>query len=117
MLAVGEAYFDGQQETIDAVRNAAAEPGIFLPLCDFQATLVLSQSNAQAGIAWYNVPANATMAPAAIYPIGTANLAVGQTISSADVRTNPNYAMGLIGFVLMKNGQRVYYSEYRRNAF
>src|SRR5262245_34360477 len=111
-----QAYFDAQMEGINAVTEAAAEPGVFLPLCDFQATLVLSQSNAQAGLAWYNVPATPTEIPTTIYPIGQAAAVVGQVISSADVRSNPGYLNGLIGFVLMKNGQRTYYSEYQRNA-
>jgi hypothetical protein len=112
-----QSYFASQAEAIDAVANAVVEPGSFLPLCDFQATLVLSQSQAQAGIAWYNVPPDPNAAPATVYPIGQAALAVGQTISSADIRSSADYGQGLIGFVLMKNGQRVYYSEYRRNVF
>src|SRR4029077_1105275 len=43
--------------------------------------------------------------------------------SSADIRTNPNYAGGLVGFALMKqlNGAAnppvpVYYTEYQRNV-
>src|SRR5687768_11357642 len=69
-------YFDGVGEGIDAVADAAAEPGTFSPLCDFDATLVLSQSQAQAAIGWYNVPASDTAAiPMAdvhiVVPIGT----------------------------------------------
>jgi hypothetical protein len=110
-------YFTSQMETIDAVANAAAEPGVFLPLCDFQATLVLSQSQAQAGLAWYNVPTDPMATPVAVYPIGQPAAVVGQTINSSDVRNDPNYQQGLIGFVLMKNGQRVYYSEFERNVY
>jgi uncharacterized protein (TIGR03382 family) len=112
-----QSYLDSQMEGINAVADAQAEPGVFLPLCDFQAALVLSQSNAQGGLAWYNVPATPTETPATVYPIGSPAAVVGQVITSADVRSNPAYANGLIGFVLMKNGQRVYYSEYMRNAY
>jgi hypothetical protein len=111
-----QAYFTAQMETIDAVSAAAINPGAFLPLCDFEATLVLSQSNAAAGIAWYNVPAAPTGPPATVYVIGPAALTVGQTITSADIRTSPDYLGGLIGFALRKNGTSVYYSEYQRNA-
>src|SRR4029079_4934821 len=53
--------------------------------------------------------------------IGACALTVGNTITSTDVRNDPNYAGGLIGFVLMKkldgvNLSRIYYSEYRRNV-
>jgi MYXO-CTERM domain-containing protein len=115
------AYFMSQGEMINAVSDASTDPGAFLPLCDFQATLVLSQSGAYGGIAWYNTTAGATGAPANVYQIGGFPLVVGNTITSTDVRADPNYAGGLIGFVLMKkldgvNLSRVYYSEYRRNA-
>ena len=118
-----QAYFTAQGETINAVTDASTDPGAFLPLCDFQATLVLSQSGAYGGIAWYNTTAGATGAPAAanIYQIGGFPLTVGMTITSTDVRASPNYAGGLIGFALQKkldgvNLSNVYYSEYRRNA-
>ena len=91
-----------------------------LPLCDFSATLVLSESQARAGLAWYNQPAAPTGAPTPLHPIGPAALTVGQVITSADVRNDPAYAGGLIGFALMKDlgsgPVPVYYSEYRRNA-
>lgn len=112
-------FFTAKGEGINAVTNAAISPAVFLPLCDFQATLVLSQSQAQAGLDWYNVPASPTAAPT-IYPIGTPPLAVGATVSSSDIRSNPSYAGGLIGFALMKNLGNgyvpVYYSEYMRNV-
>jgi hypothetical protein len=115
-----QSYFDAQGETIDAHADAAVEPGAFLPLCDFQATLVLSESQATAGIAWYNQPAAPTGPPPTFYPIGPASLTVGQTIASTDIRTSANYAGGLIGFALLKqlNNQPtpVYYSEYQRNV-
>lgn len=85
-----QSYFDAQTEAIDAVTQAAAEPGVFQPLCDFQATLVLSQLGAQAGIAWYNVPANdPTAPPAQVYEIVPPGTPVGQVITSADVRSIP----------------------------
>jgi MYXO-CTERM domain-containing protein len=111
-----QSFFDSQMEGINAVADAATDPGAFLPLCDFQATLVLSQSQAAAGLAWYNQPAAPTGPPATVYPIGAATLTLGQTITSADIRSSPNYAGALIGFALMKNMAPVYYSEYKRNV-
>src|SRR5665213_2935183 len=114
-----QAYFNSVGETIDAVTDAAVSPAVFLPLCDFQATLVLSQSQAQAGLDWYNVPTSPTATPT-LYPIGAPPLAIGSTVSSSDIRSNLNYTGGLIGFALMKdlgNGYvPVYYSEYMRNV-
>src|SRR5215212_7056770 len=96
-----DAYFTSQGETIDAHADASVEPGVFLPLCDFAATLVLSESQAQAGIAWYNQPAAATGAPPVWYSIGPPVLAVGQVITSTDIRSSPNYMGGLVGFALI----------------
>src|SRR5580698_3309536 len=107
-------YFTSVNENINAVQNASITPATFQPLCDFQATLVLSQSSAQGGLAWYNVPASATATPT-IYLINPFPMTVGQVISSSDIRTDPNYAGGLVGFALMKNLGNgpvpVYYSE------
>ena len=57
-----QSYFDGAGEGIDAVADAAYEPGTFSPLCEFDATFVQGQSQGQAGIGWYNVPPDDTAA-------------------------------------------------------
>jgi hypothetical protein len=118
-----QSYFDTNGEAISETADASTDPGVFLPLCDFAATLVLSESQAKGGLAWYNVPptGSSTTAPTTIYQIGPFPMLVGQVITSADVRSNINYQGGLIGFVLLKDlGQpalsRVYYSEYQLNA-
>ena len=119
-----QAYFDGVTEGIDAVADAAFEPGSFSPLCDFDATLVLSQSQALAGIGWYNVLASDT-APiplADVHIIVPPGTPLNTVINAEDIRADPAYTGGFIGFALMKdfnNGQGpqvVYYSEYQRNA-
>ncbi len=110
-------YFDAEGETIDAVAQASTNPQVFSPLCDFQATLVLSGSGTTAAIAWYNVPADPNAAPDAVYTIVPDDTPVGEVVNAAAIREDPNYAEGLIGFVLMKYGQRAYYTEYQRNVF
>ena len=64
-----QAYFDSQMETINARMEASAEPGVFSPLCNFTAKLVLSKSQAAAGLAWYNVPASPTAKPDKLYQL------------------------------------------------
>jgi MYXO-CTERM domain-containing protein len=117
-------YFTSVNENINAVAQASITPATFMPLCDFQATLVLSQSNAQGGLGWYNLPdpttdPNHTQTPT-VYPIGTFPMTVGQAVGSADIRTDARYAGGLVGFALMKNlgngAVPVYYSEDTRNV-
>jgi MYXO-CTERM domain-containing protein len=111
-------YFKSQGEAIDAVQQASPEPGTFSPLCDFTATLVLSQSSAAAGLAWYNVPASPTAKPDKLFQIvPEASAVTGQTVNAADIRSSANYAGGFIGFALTKfGGTAIYYSEYQRNA-
>jgi MYXO-CTERM domain-containing protein len=111
-------YFTMVGENINAVANASITPSTFMPLCDFQATLVLSQSSAQGGLAWYNVADTAV--PPTLYTIGTFPMAIGSTVNSSDIRSNINYQGGLVGFALLKNLGNgpvpVYYSEDTRNA-
>ncbi|MGC4090544.1 MAG: MYXO-CTERM sorting domain-containing protein [Polyangiaceae bacterium] len=116
-----QAFFDKEGENINALATASAEPGVFSPLCDFTAKLVMSQSNALAGLAWYNVPTSPTDAPAKFFRILPNTSTTGQSIAASEIRSSMDYAGGLIGFVLLKNlngnmDAPVYYSEYRRNA-
>jgi MYXO-CTERM domain-containing protein len=116
-------YFDDEGENIDALVEASAEPGAFSPLCDFTAKVVLAEAMSADGLAWYNVPADPTSRPTALYQIVPETTRVtGAVFSGADIRTNPNYAGGLIGFALTQDdgtgsgSKAIYYSEYRRNA-
>jgi MYXO-CTERM domain-containing protein len=104
-------------EPIDPIAEANAQPGVFSPLCEFQATLVLSEGGSRAGISWYNPPADPTAAPAEVYELIPEPSTLGETITSAGIRNDPNWAGGPVGFVLIKNGARIYYSEYQRNVF
>jgi hypothetical protein len=120
-------YFTSIGEGIDAVADAAYEPGTFSPLCDFDATYVLGQSQGQAGMGWYNVPASDTAAIpfADLHVLITPDVMPGAMIFAEDIRNDPAYEGGFIGFALYKNfgnGPNVtptiiYYSEYMRNAF
>jgi hypothetical protein len=111
-----QAYLTSQGENIDAVMEAAAEPGAFSPLCDFTATLVLKQSQASCGIAWYNTTAGAVgPVPAAEVHIIANPALINQTITSAEIRSSPDYMGGLIGFGLYRDGGVAYWSEFRRN--
>jgi hypothetical protein len=113
-------------ENINAVADASITPATFLPLCNFQATLVLSQSGASGGLGWYNVPDSATdpdhTAIPTVYLINPfpSPTPPAAAVASADIRSDPNYGGGLVGFALMKNLGNgpvpVYYSEDTRNA-
>jgi hypothetical protein len=113
-----QAYFNGLNppDAINALTEASVNPGTYSPPCSFQAELVLSQAANAAGLGWYNVPADATSKPTAVYALVPESAMVGTKVSSATIRTDPNYAGGLIGFALMEGGSPVYYSEYMRNV-
>ena len=64
----------------------------------FEAELVMSQSSAPAGLAWYNVPAIRTRAPSAIYPVLTETTTPARRFRAPRSAKMPNYAGGLIGF-------------------
>lgn len=115
-------FFEAEGEAIDAVTSASISPGTFSPRCDFEATLVLSESQASAGLAWYNVPDDPNQTPAQIYELLVPTTETGTVITSADILTSPSYAGGLIGFALTKYTDSsmsatyaIYYSEYQRN--
>ena len=120
-------YFTSVNENINAVAKASITPATFMPLCNFQATLVLSQSSASGGLAWYNVPDAITdpmhTATPTIYQIGPFPMPLTTVISSSDIRNSTNYTGGLIGFALLKiidgSGvpKPVYYSEDTRNVY
>src|SRR5215831_2239131 len=89
-----QAYFTSINENINAVAQASITPSTFMPLCNFQATLMLSESNAQGGLGWYNVPddttdPNHTQMPT-VYPIGPFPMMVGAAVGSSDIRNDPN---------------------------
>jgi hypothetical protein len=112
-------YFDGRTppEAIDALKQASAEPATFSPRCGFEAELVMSQSSAAAGLSWYNVPSDPSGPPSVTYPIMKETTQTGAVVSSSQIRSDPNYAGGLIGFALTKfGGKPIYYSEASRNA-
>ena len=113
-----QTYFNGLNppDAINALNEASVNPGTYSPPCTFTAELVLSQAANAAGLAWYNVPADPTSKPAAVYALVPESAMVGTKVTSTTIRTDPNYAGGLIGFALMENSAPVYYSEYMRNV-
>ncbi|XXT15865.1 MopE-related protein [Sorangium sp. So ce429] len=107
--------FTRREEAIDYRADGNTEPATFSPLCGFTAELVLSQTGARLGVGWYNVDPAATAPPARadIHEIVPAGSPVGAVITSADIRSDPAYAGGQIGFALI--GAQTHYTEQRWN--
>jgi MYXO-CTERM domain-containing protein len=107
--------FSSRGEAIDFVSDGAATPATFSPLCDFRATYVLNEAGSHFGLAWYNAVPGAATAPtgAELHLIVPGGSPIGTVITSADIRVDPSYLGGEIGFALV--GGQTHYSEARWN--
>ncbi|MEB2310522.1 MAG: hypothetical protein OZ921_05125 [Sorangiineae bacterium] len=102
--------FQQRGEPIDYRVDGQSTPATFSPLCDFKATFVLNEAGSHFGVGWYNAPASSRPQPGVdIYPILAPNSPVGTVINAADIRNDPNYLGGAIGFALL--GGQTHYSE------
>ncbi len=92
--------FTNLGEAIDWKTDAASTPDAFSPLCDFTAKFVLKESGASYGLGWYNSTNQAPTA-ADVHVLFTASAQVGDMITSSDIKNDPAYLGGLIGFALL----------------
>lgn len=107
------AYFGANGEAIDTFNDAHTTPSTFSPLCGFKATFVLNEAGNHFGLAWYN--AIGGVPPASdLHVIVPANSPVGTVVNSADIKNDPAYAGGLIGFALI--GGETHYTEVANNT-
>jgi len=123
--------FKYRSETIDYKADAKTEPSTFSPLCSFSGTLVLRGGGCKMTFGWYNavMSGGAPPADAEIYPLipstdptvygGVAFTPLAtdplpppsngnwtlKTFTAADIRNDPNYKGGEIGFALVKGSQ------------
>ncbi len=110
------AYFSSVGDAIDEKVDAHTTPDTFSPLCGFTGEFVLNQAGSHFGVGWYNVdPAAKTPPPAsAIHVITAAGAPVGTKFSGTDIRKDPAYTGGAIGFALI--GGQIHYSEQKWNV-
>lgn len=125
-LLNGSANNDDINEMIDVVADAAVEPQVFSPLCEFSGKYIAKGGGANFAVGWYNVdesrdsddpplyvPENTGAGlntPAAgsdiqiLFPFSSSlPPAAMRELTAVSVRENPAYAGGLIGFVLIPN--------------
>lgn len=101
--------FADRGEAIDFVSDGDSAPATFSPLCDFSATFVLNEAGSRFGLAWYNAGAPTAPTGGDLHVIMPAGTPVGTRVTSSDIRSDPAYAGGLIGFALV--GGQTHYSE------
>ncbi|WP_437946058.1 hypothetical protein WME98_35310 [Sorangium sp. So ce296] len=117
---------DNIDEMIDVVADAAVEPQVFSPLCEFSGKYIAKGGGANFAVGWYNVDdSRASDDPPKYVPVDTrANLntaapesdiqilfpfstslpsAAMRELTAVSIRESPAYAGGLIGFVLIPN--------------
>ncbi|MFS8066470.1 MAG: hypothetical protein ACMG6S_08870, partial [Byssovorax sp.] len=104
--------FTSLGEAIDWKTDAASTPDAFSPLCDFTAKFVLKESGGSYGLGWYNSTNQAPTA-ADVHLVFQASAKVGDTITSADIKNDPAYLGGLIGFALLS--PQTHFSESKWN--
>jgi hypothetical protein len=109
--------FQQRGEAINYQTDASTEPTVFSPLCDFKATFLLHESASNLGVGWYNVDPAAVAPPTAaeIHIIVPAFTAVGTVILGTDIKADPAYKGGLIGFAIIGSGFQIHYSEQKWN--
>jgi MYXO-CTERM domain-containing protein len=125
-----EGLFKYRDEMIDPVADASTAPGVFSPLCGFTGELVLRGGGCKVAFGWYNatasgerpadneiyqlIPADPMMASGCedgdFCPLATRETTqMGQhdweptPFDSGDIRNDPRYRGGLVGFALIGN--------------
>lgn len=101
-------FFQSRGEPIDWQQDAHATPDTFSPLCGFTATYVLNEAGSHFGLAWYNANGQAPQ-PQDLHMIMAPNSPVGTMITSSDIKKDPAYAGGLVGFALV--GGQTHFTE------
>ena len=107
-------YFSSVGEPLDEKADCHTTPDTFSPLCGFSGTFVLNEAGSHFGVGWYNVDPAATTPPTDIHVIVAAGAPVGTTFSGTDIRKDPAYKGGNIGFALL--GGQTHYSEQKWNV-
>ncbi|MDI3282144.1 hypothetical protein [Polyangium sp. 15x6] len=95
-------FFANQGEPIDWQVDAAATPNTFSPLCGFTATFMLHGADCPLDFAWYNETGLPPTA-ADLHVIIPGGAPVGTSFSGTDIKNDPGYKGGLVGFALVGN--------------
>lgn len=108
-------YFTSINEAIDWKADAASTPNSFSPLCGFDAKFLLHGAGCALDFAWYNetgVPPTA----ADLHTIIPAGSPIGTTFSGTDIKSDPAYKGGLVGFALVGSTAQVCTQTHYSNA-
>ncbi|MFO0759568.1 MAG: MYXO-CTERM sorting domain-containing protein [Byssovorax sp.] len=101
--------FANLNEPINWLSDAGTSPNTFSPLCGFSATYVLNEAGSHFGLSWYNVGDAGNL-----HPLIAPNAPVGTTAAGADIKNDPAYAGGFVGFALV--GGQTHYADPSQNV-
>ncbi|APR77685.1 Type IV fimbrial biogenesis protein PilY1 [Minicystis rosea] len=93
-------FFAQQGEPIDWLADAASTPNAFSPLCGFSATFLLHGADCPLDFAWYNETGQPPSA-SDLHTIIPAYAPVGTSFTGTDIKNDPAYLGGLVGFALV----------------
>src|SRR5947207_11746538 len=93
-------YFGSVGDPVDEKADCHTTPDTFSPLCGFNGTFVLNQAGSHFGVGWYNSDPTSSTPPdlSQIHIIVPAGAPVGTTFAGTDIRKDPAYTGGNIGF-------------------
>jgi hypothetical protein len=125
------ALFTSRGETIDFQKDALTSPAVFSPTCSFSGEMVLRGGGCRLDFGWYNAvkdsktppPDNEiyTLIPGGNLPAFTpsvGDMTMHPTFNADNIRMDPNYKGGLIGFAIKKGNQpctQTHYTEQQLN--
>lgn len=112
--------FTSRGEAISALNDAATTPETFVPSCGLTFTVLQRNAGNKNSFGWYNVTGNKP-AVQELHEFLTCNDPIG-TIKTLDIKSNPAYAGGEIGFyeatgncATLNNYQYIFFSEKKYN--
>jgi MYXO-CTERM domain-containing protein len=113
-----DALFMSRGEVINFLTDAHTTPAVFSPTCSFSGEMVLRGGGCKLDFGWYNAVAGSktpppdneiyTLIPATALPPAftpsVGDMSMHPTFTADNIRMDPNYKGGLIGFALRKGG-------------
>ncbi len=126
-----DALFTSRMEMINFVTDGLTKPGVFSPTCSFSGEMVLRGGGCHVDFGWYNANASGVapadneiyvLIPGGNLPAFTPAVndgSVHPTFNADNIRMDPNYKGGLIGFAIKKGASQctqTHFSEQQLNG-
>jgi MYXO-CTERM domain-containing protein len=97
--------FTSLGEPVDWKADAASTPNAFSPLCGFTAKFLAHGADCPLDFAWYNETGQPPLA-SDLHVVIPANSPVGTMFTGTDIKNDPKYLGGLVGFAIVGNSSQ-----------